>query len=168
MSETSKTKNDKPVINEKNVMVEMSDGVRLATDIYRLKDAAPSPVLVSRTPYNKENLWMDLDYFVNAGYVVVSQDVRGRYASEGDFNPHAQETADGLDMFAWVAKQPWCNGIIGTFGGSYLGATQWLPARENPPSLKAMIPEVTFSDMYAGCAYQGGQKCFTTCDGQLQ
>lgn len=154
----TKTDNTGKILTEKNVMVEMRDGVRLATNIYRQEGAVPSPVLVSRTPYNKDFLMLDLDYFVNAGYVVVCQDVRGRFASEGEFNPHAQETADGVDMFAWVAKQPWCNGIIGTFGGSYMGGTQWLPARENPPALKAMIPEVTFSDMYAGCAYQGGAK----------
>lgn len=154
----SKSSNKDQIVVEKNIMVEMHDGIRLATDIYRLKGAKPSPVLVSRTPYNKNNPWMDLELFVNAGYVVISQDVRGRYASEGEFNPHANEADDGVDMFAWVAEQPWCNGIIGTFGGSYLGSTQWLPARQNPPALKAMVPEVTFSDMYAGCAYQGGAK----------
>ena len=58
---------------------------------------------------------------VQAGYTVVAQDVRGRYASEGTFNPHVQETDDGLDAFAWAAAQPWSNGAIGTFGGSYLG-----------------------------------------------
>ncbi len=146
------------MITERNVMVRMRDGVRLATDIYRLEGATPSPALVSRTPYNKDNLWIDLERFINAGYIVISQDVRGRYASEGEFNPHANETEDGVDLFAWVAEQPWSNGVIGTFGGSYLGGTQWLPARENPLSLKAMVPEVTFSDMYEGCAYQGGAK----------
>lgn len=142
-----------------NVMVEMRDGVRLATDIYRLKGAAPSPVLVARTPYNKNDLWRDTrDRYLRAGYAIVTQDVRGRYASEGDFDPHFQETDDGLDCFAWVASQPWSNGIIGTFGGSYLGGTQWLPARENPPALKAMVPEVTFSDMYEGNTHPGGVK----------
>jgi putative CocE/NonD family hydrolase len=86
------------------------------------------------------------------------QDVRGRYASEGFFYSHADETKDGLDMFKWAAEQAWSNGRIGTFGGSYLGGTQWLPARENPPGLKVMIPEVTFSDMYQGCTHPGGAK----------
>ena len=95
---------------------------------------------------------------VQAGYTVVAQDVRGRYASEGTFNPHVQETDDGLDAFAWAAAQPWSNGVLGTFGGSYLGATQWLPAREQPPALRAMAPSITFSDGHEGCSYQGGAK----------
>jgi predicted acyl esterase len=92
---------DTNILVEKNVMVSMRDGVRLATDIYRLRDTTPAPVLIARTPYDKNFLWQDVGSpdsrtddtkrYVNAGYVVV-QDVRGRYASEGDFNPHANET----------------------------------------------------------------------------
>ncbi len=144
-------------------MVPMRDGVQLATDIYRLDGAAPTPVLVVRTPYNKDHMVAHGDTFdilraVQAGYTVVTQDVRGRYASEGSFTPHVQETADGVDAFAWAAAQPWSNGVVGTFGGSYLGCTQWLPAREQPPALRAMAPSITFSDSYEGCAYQGGAK----------
>jgi putative CocE/NonD family hydrolase len=95
---------------------------------------------------------------VQAGYKVVTQDVRGRYASEGMFNPHIQETQDGVDAFAWAAAQPWSNGVVGAFGGSYLGGTQWLPAREQPSALRAMAPSVAFSDGYEGCSYQGGAK----------
>jgi putative CocE/NonD family hydrolase len=151
------------VLIEKNVMVPMRDGVLLASDIYRLEGAASTPVLVARTPYNKDGMAAGSDIFdilraVQAGYTVVTQDVRGRYASEGMFNPHVQETADGVDMFAWTAVQPWSNGIIGTFGGSYLGATQWLPAREQPPALRAIAPAITFSEGYEGCSYQGGAK----------
>lgn len=151
------------IVIEKNVMVPLRDGVRLATDIYRLEEAGPTPVLVARTPYNKDGILAGSETFdilraVQAGYTVVTQDVRGRYASEGTFNPHIQETADGVDMFAWVAKQPWCNGKIGTFGGSYLGGTQWLPARKQPPALQAMAPAITFSEGYEGCSYQGGAK----------
>jgi putative CocE/NonD family hydrolase len=69
-----------------------------------------------------------------------------------------QETNDGLDAFAWVAAQPWSNGILGTFGGSYLGSTQWLPARAQPPALRAIAPAITFSDTYEGNCYQGGAK----------
>ena len=126
----AQTDNADTTIVKETVMVPMRDGVRLATDIYRLKNAGPSPVLVGRTPYGKDNPRLpDWERFVKAGYVVVSQDVRGRFASEGEFNPHFNETADGVDCFVWVASQPWSNGIIGTYGGSYLGGTQWLPAR---------------------------------------
>ena len=151
------------ILVEKNVMVPMRDGVKLATDVYRLENGLLTPVLVVRTPYNKDQLGSSIDVFdvmraVQAGYTVVSQDVRGRYASEGMFHPHVQETPDGLDAFAWAATQPWSNGVLGTFGGSYLGSTQWLPAREQPPALRAMAPSITFSDSYEGCMYQGGAK----------
>ncbi|MCS6938891.1 MAG: CocE/NonD family hydrolase, partial [Roseiflexus sp.] len=151
------------ILIEKNVMVPMRDGVRLATDVYRLEVAGLAPVLMARTPYNKDAILnggtnFDILRAVQAGYVVVVQDVRGRYASEGEFNPHFQETEDGVDAFAWAAAQPWSSGVIGTFGGSYLGCTQWLPAREQPPALRAMAPSVTFSDLYDGCIYQGGAK----------
>jgi putative CocE/NonD family hydrolase len=144
-------------------MVPMHDGVKIATDVYRLEGASPTPVLVARTPYNKDQMVTHGDIFdilraVQAGYTVVTQDVRGRHASEGTFKPHVQETDDGLDAFAWAAAQPWSNGVLGTFGGSYLGATQWLPAREQPPALRAMAPSITFSDGHEGCSYQGGAK----------
>ena len=151
------------ILIEKNVMVPMRDGVRLATDVYRLEGAAPAPVLVARIPYNKEYAvtsggTFDILRAVQAGYTVVVQDVRGRYASEGEFNPHFQETRDGVDAFAWAAAQPWSRGVVGTFGGSYLGGTQWLPAHEQPPALRAMAPAITFSDGYKGLTYQGGAK----------
>lgn len=150
------------ILIDKSVMVPMRDGVRLATDVYRLNGAAPAPVLLARTPYDKERAvaggsgTFDLLRGVQAGYAVVVQDVRGRYASQGDFHPHFQETSDGLDTIAWAATQPWSRGVVGMFGGSYLGCTQLLPAREQPPSLRALAPAVTFSDAYEGMAYQGG------------
>lgn len=150
------------IVKEKNVMVPLSDGVGLATDLYRPEGPSPVPVLIARTPYNKDGMenggGFDINRAVEAGYAVMVQDVRGRYASDGDFNPHFQETEDGLDAFAWAAEQPWSNGQLGTFGGSYLGSTQLLPAREQPPALLAMAPSITFSDLYEGCLYQGGAK----------
>jgi uncharacterized protein len=151
------------ILIEKNIMVPMCDGVKLATDVYRLEGTAPTPVLVIRTPYNKEGVTgnsylFDIIRAVQAGYAIVVQDVRGRFASEGMFNPYIQETPDGLEAFTWAAAQPWSNGVVGTFGGSYMGGTQWLPARKQPPALKAMAPSITFSDAHEGCAYQGGAK----------
>ncbi|MDY7100673.1 MAG: CocE/NonD family hydrolase [Actinomycetota bacterium] len=151
------------ILVDENVMVPMRDGVRLATDVRRLDGAAPGPALVVRTPYDKgrlsaDTLLFDLERAVRAGYVVVTQDVRGRYRSEGSFDPHVQEEADGIDAFAWAAAQPWSDGTLGTFGPSYMGAAQWLPARRQPPALRAMAPSFTFSDSYEGCSYQGGAK----------
>lgn len=151
------------ILIERNVMVPMRDGVQLATDIYRLEGAGPTPVLVARTPYNKDGMAGGSDVFdilraVQAGYVVVAQDVRGRYASEGKFMPHAQETQDGFDAIAWAAAQPWSTGVVGMFGGSYLAQSQWLPASDQPPALQAIAPSVSPSDAYEGCMYQGGAK----------
>jgi uncharacterized protein len=75
----------------------------------------------------------------------VLQDVRGRYASEGRFDPYAQEGRDGYDTIEWAAAQPWSNGVVGTYGLSYPGAVQWLAAMESPPHLAAMAPAMTFS-----------------------
>ena len=151
------------ILIEKNIMVPMRDGVKLATDIYRLEGVTSLPVLLARTPYDKEQIVTAGDIFsvlraVQAGYVVVVQDVRGRYASEGHFRPHVQETEDGFDTIAWASAQPWSNGKVGMFGGSYLAQSQWLPARDQPPALRAIVPSVSPSDAYEGCMYQGGAK----------
>ena len=114
-------------------------------------------MLVYRTPYGREDALKDYTTFVHAverGYAMVVQDVRGRYASDGDFRPYQDEGHDGYDTIEWAAKQPWSNGKIGTFGLSYPGADQWLAAVENPPHLVAMVPAMTFSTpqnfFYAG------------------
>ena len=119
--------------------------------------AARFPVLVYRTPYGKEEALKDYTTFQHAvgrGYAVVVQDVRGRYASDGEFRPYQDEGHDGYDTIEWAARQPWSNGQVGTFGLSYPGAVQWLAAVENPPHLKAMVPAMTFSTpqnfFYAG------------------
>ena len=147
---------------QKNVMVSMKDGIKLATDIYiPSSDKEKSfPALINRTPYNKDILKnsKEINAYISAGYVVVIQDVRGRYHSEGIFIPYEYETEDGLELFNWVRKQTWSNGIFGTFGLSYHGGTQWLPASKNPEGLKAMIPIITFDDLYNGSAYYDGAK----------
>ncbi len=142
------------------VMVPMRDGTLLATDVYR-PDGGRLPALLARTPYDKDGVagWSDdLDLFrtMRAGYAVVVQDVRGRFASGGSFDAYAQEPADGADTISWVAEQPWCTGDVATFGKSYLGCTQWQTAPEQPPALRAMAPSMTPSDTYEGNVYQGG------------
>ena len=133
---------------EKDVAIPMRDGVVLRADVLRPRDADAFPVLVYRTPYGKEHALQEYSTFRHAvehGYAVVVQDVRGRYASGGDFLPYQNEGHDGYDTIEWAARQPWSNGAVGTFGLSYPGAVQWLAAVENPPHLKAMVPAMVFS-----------------------
>jgi putative CocE/NonD family hydrolase len=134
-------------IHEQNVVVPMRDGVRLRADILRPSDGR-FPTLVYRTPYGKDAALTQYTTFTRAvgrGYAVVVQDVRGRYASEGEFRPYENEGRDGYDTIEWASRQPWSNGRVGTFGLSYPGAVQWLAAMENPPHLEAMVPAMTFS-----------------------
>ena len=144
-------------VTDKNVAVAMRDGVVLRADVLRPKAGGPFPVLVYRTPYGKEEALKDHTTFrraVERGYAVVVEDVRGRYASAGEFRPYQNEGHDGYDTIEWAAKQSWSNGQVGTFGLSYPGAVQWLAAVENPPHLRAMVPAMTFSTpenfFYAG------------------
>ena len=138
----------------------MRDGVLLRADILLPSAEGKFPALVYRTPYGKHFALKEYKTFEKAvarGYAVVIQDVRGRYASEGDFVAYQNEGRDGFDTIEWAAKQPWCDGNVGTFGLSYPGAVQWLAAVENPPHLKAMVPAMTFSTprnfFYSGGAF---------------
>lgn len=142
---------------DKDVAVPMRDGIILRADVLRPRAEGAFPVLVYRTPYGKEPALEDYTTFRHAvehGYAVVVQDVRGRYASGGEFRPYENEGRDGYDTIEWAARQPWSNGLVGTFGLSYPGAVQWLAAVENPPHLRAMVPAMTFSSaqnfFYAG------------------
>jgi putative CocE/NonD family hydrolase len=90
------------------------------------------------------------------GYNVFIVDCRGRFASDGTFTCFADEARDGYDTIEWAAHQPWADGQVGTFGASYVGATQWLAATQVPPSLKVMVPSITASDYHDGWTYQGG------------
>ena len=144
-------------VREHDVAVPMRDGVVLRADVWRPAETGPFPVLVYRTPYGKTAAQADYTTFrkaVERGYAVVMQDVRGRFASDGEFVAYQQEGRDGFDTIEWAARQPWSNGSIGTFGLSYPGAVQWLAAVESPPHLKAMVPAMTFASAnlfwYAG------------------
>ncbi len=143
---------------EADVPIPMRDGVVLRGDVMRPAGSGPSPVLVYRTPYGKSDARRDYTTFDRAvarGYAVVLVDVRGRYASAGEFAPYQNEAKDGYDTIEWAARQSWSNGRIGTFGLSYPGAVQWLAAVENPPHLVAMVPAMTFSS-YRNFFYAGG------------
>jgi putative CocE/NonD family hydrolase len=136
------------MVRDTNVVIPMRDSVLLTADILRPPGEGPFPVLVYRTPYDKVNAVAEHSIFrkaVDRGYAVVVQDVRGRYASSGEFTAYRQEGADGYDTIEWAAAQPWSTGEVGTFGLSYPGAVQWLAAVESPPHLKAMVPAMTFA-----------------------
>jgi len=140
----------------------MRDGVVLRADILLPSAEGKFPALVYRTPYGKHLALKEYKTFEKAvarGYAVIVQDVRGRYASDGEFVAYQNEGRDGFDTIEWAAKQPWCDGNVGTFGLSYPGAVQWLAAVENPPHLKAMVPAMTFSTprnfFYSGGVFDG-------------
>ncbi len=138
---------DPPVV-EKNIAVPMRDGVVLRANVWRPAAGGPFPTLVYRTPYGKNETegWYETHLrAVERGYAVVLQDVRGRFASDGEFFPYVNEGRDGFDTIEWAARQPWSDGSVGTFGLSYPGAVQWLAALEGPPHLAAMVPAMTFS-----------------------
>ncbi len=141
---------------EKNVTIAVRDGTKLATDIYRpAKDGNAVeerfPVLLTRTPYNKDGASGEGKYYAERGYVVVANDVRGRFASEGTWRLLADDANDGYDVVEWIAKQSWSNGKLGTFGTSYPGGTQHALAEMNPPHLTTMIP----IDSNSNCGING-------------
>lgn len=142
---------------EKDVEIPMRDGVILRADLYRPNDEKKHPALVFRSPYEKETLdrrWGQLSPvgFAKAGYVVVYQDVRGTGTSDGDFSFFFDQGDDGYDTIEWAAVQPWCNGMVGTFGHSYYAYTQLTAAAKRPPHLKCIAP------FMQGCKpkYSGG------------
>ena len=141
---------------EYGVKVPMRDGVNLRADVYRPSEAGRFPVLLERTPYDKRG-GVKFGYrAAAAGYVVVIQDTRGRYSSEGEFYPFRYESNDGYDSVEWAAALPYSNGKVGMFGGSYVGATQMLTAIAHPPHLAGICPVVTASNYHNGWTYQGG------------
>lgn len=148
------------VIFERNVTIPMRDGVRLSANLYRPEVGGPYPVLLTRHPYGKDTALstalLDPTVMAEAGYIVVIQDVRGRFASEGDFESYAQEFEDGYDTVEWAASLPGSDGQVGMFGTSYFGYTQWQAAAMRPPSLKAILPVMTYNDAWYGSAVRGG------------
>jgi len=134
---------------DRDIPVKMRDGVTLRADIYRPDDSEKHPAIVVRTPYDKVPSTTS-DYLsplgaAFAGYAVVIQDTRGRFASEGEFVAWAPEGQDGYDTIETVAAESWCDGNVGMAGASYLGRNQWQAALENPPHLKAIAPHVIAS-----------------------
>ena len=174
---TSSTAADFDVIVEHDIKVRMRDGVRLATDIYRparrgIAVQAQFPVILERTPYGKgQASRSEVDrgeseprprpevaaWFVRCGYVVIYQDCRGRYGSEGEFVKYLSDGEDGYDTIDWIAQQPWCDGRVATIGLSYAAHTQVSAACLAPKALAAMVVDCGgFSNAYRSGIRNGG------------
>ncbi len=156
LASSARAANQYAVASERDVAVSMRDGVKLRADIYRPDAEGKFPVLLQRTPYDKNR---GVEFGLKAaarGYVVIFQDVRGRYASEGEWSPFRNESNDGYDSVEWAAALPYSAGKVGMFGGSYVGATQLLAAIAHPPHLAGICPAVTSSNYHDNWTYQGG------------
>jgi uncharacterized protein len=146
------------VIVQTGAAMKTRDGVTLYADIYHPRAEGKFPVILMRTPYDKSVGWAASPAYQIAthGYVVVVQDVRGRYTSEGEWYPFRHDSADGYDAVEWAAALPYSNGKVGMMGGSYVGATQMLAAIAHPPHLAGICPTVTASNYHENWTYQGG------------
>jgi putative CocE/NonD family hydrolase len=149
-----------PVKIEFNVPALMRDGTKLRANIFRPADNGEFPVALNRTPYGKDlatsNPVLDAIRLAREGFIVIIQDVRGRFDSEGEWYPLRHESADGYDSVEWAARLPGSNGSVGMFGASYTGFTQWAAAMQAPPHLKALMPTMTWADMRDGASWRGG------------
>ncbi|HVC35287.1 MAG TPA: CocE/NonD family hydrolase, partial [Chloroflexota bacterium] len=136
--------------------VPMRDGVLLSTDVYLPPEPGPYPALLCRTIYDNQIRYVEwVQRFVDGGYAVVIQDCRGRYDSDGDWDPYLCEANDGYDTQQWLGQQPWCDGNVGTFGISYVGFTQVQTAPLRSPYLKALVPMANQEDNF-GHIYSEG------------
>jgi len=134
-------------------MAPMRDGVRLATDVYLPDRPGRAPAVLVRLPYDKCGRYTFMPqlapWFNDRGYVFVAQDVRGKFRSEGETLPFVHEIEDGFDTLEWITSQPWSNGVVGMWGDSYFGFTQWAAVASGHPALKAIVPRVTGTDLFA-------------------
>jgi uncharacterized protein len=177
MKKASQPRHD--IVIEKDVEIPMRSGVRLKADVYRPRRGGKVPAIINIGAYQKDKLWVppaDLEekpnpymnwetvnplWWVPRGYAAVRVDTRGSGKSPGQTDPFSlQEAIDFYDSIEWSARQPWCNGRVGTNGISYFAMTQWLVANLKPPALKAMIPWEGAADMYRDFSYHGGIFCF--------
>ena len=149
------------IIMEQNIPARMRDGVTLFADVYRPSEPGQFPILLTRLPYGKDMAFpsmlqtMNVLRAVRSGYAVIVQDCRGRFTSEGTFEYCAHEGNDGYDTVEWAAQLPYSNGVVGMFGGSNLGWTQWSAAQMRPPHLRAIAPMQTWTD-HSGMRFRGG------------
>ncbi|HYX50893.1 MAG TPA: CocE/NonD family hydrolase, partial [Ktedonobacteraceae bacterium] len=151
---------DRKILIEFDVEAQMRDGVTLRANVYRPAGEGQWPVLLTRLPYGKDlplgSAVLDPTQVARQGYVVIVQDTRGRFMSEGEWVPFINEALDGVDTIEWAAHLPYSNGKVGMYGISYFGFTQWSSAVLQPPALKAMAPAQTWNDPFNGVLFRGG------------
>jgi predicted acyl esterase len=152
-------------------MVPMADGTKLATDVYLPTGDGPWPAVILRTPYGKGDFAPEMRVFTRAGYAAVAQDMRGRFDSEGKAAAFLDcgwgQNKDGYDTVEWIAAQKWCNGKVGTHGGSAMGITQNMMAGAKPPHLTCQFIMVAASNLYAQAVFRGGAYCQSLVDGWI-
>lgn len=137
------------VARQENIRVPVATGITLATDLYRPKIDGRFPTILIRTPYGRDNVLAQFtaQRFSERGYNVVYQDVRGRFGSDGEFEPYVHEAADGQATIEWIVRQPWSDGQVGMWGQSYVGYVQWAAACIGTPHLKSLVPAITTSHL---------------------
>ena len=150
-------------------MIEMRDGVRLATDVYLSRyPQQPHGAILLRTPYDKNDLRLIGFLGGVLGWPIIIQDIRGKHASEGDAPTFRYSLVDGPDTIAWIANQSWCNGKIATIGPSALGIDQYLTAGSNPDHLACQFIQVAMPNLYKYAVYPGGEYRKSLVDGWIQ
>ncbi len=145
------------------VKIPLRDGVKLNATVYMPPKREPAPCIFTLTPYISQSYHDRGMYFASHGYPFLTVDVRGRGNSEGEFHPLIQEAKDGYDVVEWLAKQPYCNGKVSMWGGSYAGYDQWATAKEFPPHLATIVP---VASPYAGVDFPMSYSVFYTYDMQ--
>ena len=155
---------NRDIIMEQNIQIEMPDGVELLADHYYLRINPRRSTLLVRSPYGRGMPFgmMVGAPFARRGFQVLLQSCRGTFGSGGRFNPHFDDREDALATIAWIRKQPWFNGVLGTLGTSYLGFVQWAIAGEDVPEWKAMSATLSPQSFYEA-AYTGGSFALDTC-----
>ncbi len=138
------------------VSVPMRDGVHLVHDMLMPDAPGKYPVILERSPYGRAGGTATGAFYATRGYIVISQDTRGREGSDGDWDPMVNERNDGYDTIEWIAKQPWCDGNVGMIGASYGGYVQWAAAVEHPLALKCIVPQVSPPDAFLNIPYEYG------------
>ncbi|MGI5340811.1 CocE/NonD family hydrolase [Streptomyces sp. CA-181903] len=148
------------IVVEHDLKIPMRDGRLSSADLYRPDTGGAVPVLIRRTPYGKSGnpggASVDGLRLVRSGYALLVQDVRGRFGSDGTFDPYWNEARDGADTVAWAVAQPWCDGSAGMFGRSYEAMAALLAAAERPPGLAAVASHMGGSGFDEGWTRQGG------------